>query len=421
MARTFRVALAALSALALAPPAPGQPAHSPPVLQLQDALALAQSGQPRIEAYEQDARASQQAAFAARSLPDIELMTGVQNFPIRGDNAFSPFEDEMTMVMIGVAREQVRRSKREAEAQKILAEALVSGRQADAEERKIRREVMLAWLDAVEARAKQKLLETLIADLKTGRKVAEAGIPTGTSTPALALQTDAEIAMNEAQLADARRAEARARAELARWIGPAADRPLPDALPRIELPPDYADRVQAVLLHPELEVARAEQDVAAREIEVARQERKPDISWSVSVGIRPNYGEMLTGTVSIPLQLNRRNRQDRLVASARARSDAAALRLRDAARELERDYRTAVADYDGAGAEIERIDKRAVPALESAFNAAEARYEAGSGSFEQPFDIVRRYAETGLSSIEARGRRERAAATILYVLGETGR
>src|SRR5574338_13300 len=179
MARTFRVALAALSALALAPPAPGQPAHSPPVLQLQDALALAQSGQPRIEAYEQDARASQQAAFAARSLPDIELMTGVQNFPIRGDNAFSPFEDEMTMVMIGVAREQVRRSKREAEAQKILAEALVSGRQADAEERNIRLSVMTAWIDAVEAHQKAILLTRLADDLQTGRSVMQSGVSTG--------------------------------------------------------------------------------------------------------------------------------------------------------------------------------------------------------------------------------------------------
>lgn len=413
--------IVAAAILVLTWPAPAQQVAPPgPVLSLQDALALADTDQPKVEAFEREAEASRQAAVAARSLPDPQLMAGIQNLPVTGSTAFTD-KEMMTMVMVGVTREQVRRSKREAEAQKILAEALVSGRQAGAEERRIRRDVMLAWIDAVEARAKQKLLQSLIADLRTGRKVAEAGIPTGRSTPALALQTDAEIAMSESQFADARRAEARARAELARWIGAGADRMLPETLPQIELPPDYADQAQAIALHPEVEVARAEQDVAAREIAVAQQAKKPDISWSVSVGLRPRYGEMVTGTVSIPLQTNRGNRQDRLVAAAQARSQAASLRLRDAARELDRDYRAAVADYDGAAAEIERIDKAAVPALENAFSAAEARYAAGDGSFEQPFDIVRRYIDTGLRSIEARARRERAAATILYVLGETRR
>ena len=109
-------------------------------------------------------------------------------------------------------REQVRRSKREAAAQKILADALVSRRQASVEERQIRRDVMLAWIDAVEARAKQQLLEQLISDLRTGRKVMEAAIPTGGSTPALALQADGEIAVEQSDLADAKRAEQRARA-----------------------------------------------------------------------------------------------------------------------------------------------------------------------------------------------------------------
>ena len=197
-----------VAALALAFPARAEPNAPPaPVLGLQDALALVTTDQPRIEAHERDAEASQQAAVAARSLPDPQLTAGIQNFPITGRNAFSPTKDMMTMLSIGVMREQVRRSKREAEAQKILAEALVSNTQASAEERHIRRNVMLAWIDAVGARAKQHLLQQIIADLRTGRKVMAAAIPTGGSTPALALQADGEIAIEESELADADRAE----------------------------------------------------------------------------------------------------------------------------------------------------------------------------------------------------------------------
>ncbi|MES2119733.1 MAG: TolC family protein [Pseudomonadota bacterium] len=403
---------------AIAPPAAmAAPDRAGSVLNLPDALALAGTDQPRIEAYGREAQASEEAAVTARSLPDPQVTAGIQNFPITGENAFSPTEDFMTMYTIGIMREQVRRSKREAAAQKILAEALVSKKQASAEERHIRREVMVAWINAVEARAKQKLLARIISDLATGRKVMEAGVPTGGSTPALVLQADAEVAIEQAQLADGERAERRARSELARWIGPAAYRPLPDAIPDLEVP---LGMVPPIDTHPEVEVALAQQQVAEREVEVASQSRKWDPTWSVMLGVRPKYGEMVTATVSIPLQINRRNKQDRLVAEARLRADAAALRAEDARRALSEKYRSAVADYEGANAELARLDKDAIPALEGAFKAAEARYEGGGGgTLEQPFAIVRRYVEVHIQSVEAQARRARAAAEILHVHGET--
>ncbi len=318
-------------------------------------------------------------------------------------------------------REQVRRSKREAEAQRIRAEALVSRTRASAEERRIRREVMLAWIDAVAARANQKLLGMAVADLQTGRKVAEAGVSTGSSNSATVLEADAEIALRQAELAAARGAEARARAELFRWIGISAERELPDTLPKIELPTDFAQRLSAVGGHPELQVVQAQQEAAARQVDVARRGREWDLSWSVSLGIRPKYGEMVSASVSIPLQSNRRNRQERQVAAAQERTVATALRLQDAARELGHGYHTAIADYRSAEAELTRVDREALPALESAFDVAEARYAAGAGTVDQPFALVRRYSEARLQSIEAHARRERAAAEIVYVLGETGR
>ena len=401
-------------AYAEAPVAPDQ------TLSLQQAVSLASGDQPIVAAYETEAQASEQSAIAARSLPDPQLSVGIQDFPVTGRTAFNPTEDEFTMYTIGIMREQVRRSKREAEAARIQAEALVSQRKAGAEERHIRRSIMLAWIDAVEARAKQQLLERLIADLRTGRKVMEAAVSTGGSTPALVLQADAEIGLEESQLADAKRAEARARAELARWIGPAAAaRPLPDAIPNIGRP--EAHGAHAVAVHPELLVAQAEEQAALRQVDVARQQRKPDYSWSVSVGLRPNYGQMVSAGVSIPLQLNRRNRQDRLVSEAQARATAANLRAEDKRRELQRDYSSALADADGADAELARINQGAIPQLEAAFNAAQARYQGGGGTLDQPFAIVRRYIEVNMQALEAKGRRARAIAELIHVAGEDAR
>jgi outer membrane protein TolC len=328
----------------------------------------------------------------------------------------------MTMLTVGLMREQVRRSKREAQSAQITAEALVSRRQASAEERQIRRDVMLAWINAVEAKAKEQLIQRIIEDLHTGHRVMEAGVQTGEATPALALQMDAEIALEESTLEDTKRAEEHARAELARWIGGAADRPLPDTVPDIAVPSDVPGEALALVAHPSVQAVEAEQEAAERQVDVAREDRKRDITWSVMLGLRAQFGQMVTGTVSMPLQTNGRNKQDRLIAAAQARADAASLRIEDARRDLEEQYRTARADYDGATAELARIDREAIPALEAAFKTTEARYASGGDnghdSLDKAFDIVRRYAETMVKSTETRADRARAAAKIIYVTGE---
>lgn len=392
------------------------PARVEPLLTLEEAIARARGDQPRIAAFEREAVASEEAAVAARSLPDPQVSLGVQNFPVTGEMAFDPTGEFMTMYVIGVMREQVRRSRREAEAAKLRAEAFVSRTEATAQERRITRDVMIAWIDAVEARAKQRLLDRLVADLRVGLKVMEAGIPTGASTPALALQTKAEIAVAEAERAAARGQEARARGELARWIGAAAQRPLPDIIPAVEPPP-----VPAVGTHPEVEVARAQEEAARRQVEVARRERRPNVTWSLMYGFRPKFGDMVSATVSIPLQINPNRLQNRRIAEAAARADAARLRAEDVRRDLGGAYVSALADYESSEAQLEVLGSEAIPSLEASFEAAEARYAANQGDLELPLLVVRRYVETTIEFVEQQGRRARAAAELIYLTGDPAR
>ena len=392
-----------------------------PVLTLQDSIALASGEQPSVAAFEAEAEASEQAAVAARSLPDPQLSAGIQNFDFTGPDAFSPTKDFMTMYTVGLMREQVRRSKRAAEAARLTAEALVSRKQGSERDRQIRRDVMLAWIDAVEAHEKALLLDRLAANLHAGHLVMQEGIKTGLATPATVLRMDSEIALTKGELEQARGDEDQARARLARWIGAAAAaRPLPESLPSIDPPKALPADLLQLDTHPSLQVAEAQQEAAARQVEVAREDRKPDISWSVMLAFRPKFGQMVGGTVSIPLQINRRNLQDRQIAEAQLRADAAALRAEDTRRDLIQQYETARADFEGADAELNRISREAVPALESAFNTAEARFETGGGTAEEPFQIVQNYLETSVKEVETRGKRDRAIANIIYVVGETG-
>lgn len=391
-----------------------------PTLSLDEAVAEAQVDQPGIAVFEREAAAAEQAAIAARSLPDPQVSAGVQNFPIAGPDAFSPTSDEMTMYTIGVMREQVRRSRREAEAEQFRAEAVVSRAQGTAQQRKIQRDVMKAWINAVEAAERQRLLAAVVNDLKVGRQVMEAGIPTGSSTPALALQAQAEIALAESELAAARGAEARARGELARWIGAAAQRPLPQGVPNLALPSEVSANLRFAK-HPEIQAAEAEELAATKQVDVARSERRPNLSWSFMYAFRPSYGDMVNAQVSIPLQLNRRNLQDRRISEAQARVDAARLRTADAIRELGGTYSAALAEYRGAQDQIAILREKAIPALDASFKAAEARYSSGQGTLDLPLAVVRRYVEANIQLLEQQGNRARAVAELIYLTGEPSR
>ena len=396
------------------------PALASAPLTLNEALGLALGDQPTVAAYERDAVASEEAAVAARTLPDPQIVAGIQDFPVTGDHALNPTSDNFTMYTIGIMREQVRRSRREAEASRLRAEALVSRAEGSERERDIQRSVTIAWINAVEGAARQRLLARVIADLETGRRIMETGVSTGASTPALALQAQAEISLAQAQLAEAQGMEARARAELARWIGDVAQRPLPEAIPNLAVPPTAADHHDPGE-HPHLRVAEAQEQAALRQVDVARADRRPNVSWSVMYGWRPEFGDLASVQVTIPLQISRHQLQDRRIAEAEARADAARLRAEDVRRELGGAYGAALADYRSADAQLTILRDQAIPSLEASFEAAQARYSEGQGSLEQPLAIVRRYIEVNIQAVEQQGKRARAAAELIYLTGEAGR
>src|SRR3546814_5903534 len=124
---------------------------------------------------------------------------------------------------------------------------------------------------------------------------------------------------------------------------------------------------------------------------------------------------------SIPLQINKNRLQNRRIAEASARADAARRRAQDAQRELSGTYGGALADYKSAEAQLSIITSQAIPSLEASFEAAEARYGAGQATLEMPLFIVRRYVETHVQAIEQQGRRARAAAELIYLTQDVAR
>jgi outer membrane protein TolC len=410
----FHRVIAAIAAIAIVLPST---ALAQGTLTLDDALRISLERQPALEAYTRTARASHEAAAAARQLPDLRLTVGVQNLPVTGD-PLSFTSDDMTMRTIGIGREQVQRSRRDAAAARLLAQGDVSLAEQQLLARRIQREVMLGWTAVLEAQQKEAVLRNLIERLEARLHAMEDHVSTGRATPADVVAVRAEIASARGDLAAASGDEGVGRAALARWIGDAADLRLTGGLP-ICRPPPRGQILATLGDHPMLAVANRQNAVADRGIDVARADRQPDWSWSAMYGQRVgNRSDMVGLEVSIDLPFNRSRLQDRRIAEASELAAAARDRAEDTRRELLAGLDRALAQWTAAEARLDTMTREALPALRAAEQALEARYAGGGGDLDSILMARERTTRTALQEIEQRATVARVSADLLFYIEE---
>ena len=407
-----------VTALALAIAQP-QPALAQATLNLDEALAMAVERQPALNAFTRTARAAEEAAVAARQLPDPQLTVGIQNLPVTGSEAFDLNADFMTMKSIGIMRTQVREAKRDAASARYLAEAAVSLAEQDVLARRIQREVMLGWIEVIEAQQKREVLNFLIEKLEARQSLVEDSILDGTATPADVIAIEAEISAARAELLAAQDAEAAGRAMLARWIGDAAQRPLSTNQLPICRPSNKQQALLAVAEHPLIEVARRRETVAERAIDIARADRKADWGWSAMYGQRGGgRSDMVTLQVTIDLPLNKARLQNRRIAEASELAAAARDRAEDTRREVVSDFEQAWAQWSAANARLTTTLGDTLPALEAVERALEARVAGGQPALTDVQAASERTTRTALEVIEQRAALARASADLSFYVEE---
>ena len=417
-ASPWRGSVAVALAFAVAQPQPVF-AQSQANLSLDEALALSVERQPALNAFARTARAAEEAAVAARQLPDPQLTIGIQNLPVTGSEAFDLGADFMTMKSIGIMRTQVREAKRDAASARYLAEAAVSLAEQDVLARRIQREVMLGWIAIIEAQQKREVLGLLVEKLEARQSLVEGGILDGSATPADVIAIEADISAARGEMLAAKDAEAAGRAMLARWIGDAAQRPLSTNQLPICRPSNKQLALAAVAEHPLIEVARRRETVAERSIDIARAERKPDWGWSAMYGQRGGgRSDMVTLQVTIDLPFNKSRLQNRRIAEASELAAAARDRAEDTRREVVSDFEQAWAQWSEANARLTTTLGDTLPALEAVERALEARVAGGQPAVTDVQAASERTTRTALDVIEQRAALARASADLSFYAEE---
>lgn len=391
--------------------------YAEPKLTLDEAIAMAAEEQPVLQALDAASASSREAAIASSQLPDPTLSFGVANVPVTSGDAFRFNRDDMTMSTIGIMQEMVPMEKREAEAGIMQATAEQYQAEKASTRQSIQRDIGLAWLNVFEAQRRTEIYQQLVDEISAKRKLLLDQVSTGATNPTKILELDTEISMVKDKRLIALRDERVARASLARWIGPAAQRPLPEKLPTIVVNVKKSDALQDINNHPLLENAYRVEDVARAYAERAKAERELDWSWSVMYGKRQSgLSDMVSFQVSIDLPWDRPNRQDRLLAQKELLSERAKKLTEDRRRELLAELESALADADTARAREAEHQDGLIPVAEARLEVAEAGYASGKQNLSEVWNARQALIEVQLEHWSIRTDEQRAAVKLAYLL-----
>ncbi|RQQ24065.1 TolC family protein [Burkholderia stagnalis] len=378
-------------------------AHAEPApFTLDAALQSATDRSTSMEAAQASVRASSEAAVKAGRLPDPMLKAGIDNLPVNGPQRFTVGQDFMTMRRIGIEQEWVSGDKRR------LRSALASERVG--RERAgylmqlatVRQQTASAWLNAVYAKKALALQQALLDHMTHELAATQASYRGARAGAADVVQARAMLAQAQDQLLKAQQTYRTALIGLSRWTAvPVADvagePPAPESYVP-SLPPDQLREAQPTLAAAADDIAVAEADAA-----VADSERRPNWTWEIAYQQRGGaYSNMVSVGVTIPLPLDRKNRQNRDVAEKTELATRARLLYEDTLRQVQADIRMQAATLASGRERIAQLSTTLLPAAEQRVQLANAAYRAGTGSLADTFAARRAQLEAQQQVLDLR-------------------
>lgn len=309
-------------------------------LTLQEAARQATAREPGAVALLEQAAAFDEMATAVAQLPDPQVRFGAANLPLEGGD----FRTEgMSQAQLGIRQTLPSGASRVAARARELA--LAQERRAQAEERRraVRLAVRKAWLHAfLESRSRRLVQDSqpLFVDLAT---VTRSLFAVGAKSQQDVLRAELELSQLRARLIAIDERETVARADMERWLGAAASRPLA-TLPAWEKPPPLDDLQRALNEHPALAAATARLAVGDAGVALAQSRFRPNWTLDASYGYRDgglldssSRSDFFSVTATLSAPLFAANLQQRGLRAAEAQRRGAAAGRDELRRRLESD------------------------------------------------------------------------------------
>jgi cobalt-zinc-cadmium efflux system outer membrane protein len=385
-----------------------------PALSLDEAAKLAFIDQPILTGRESLIDANERQAVAAEQLPDPKLSSGLKELPIDTAEAFSLRRDNFTEFTIGLHQDLPRSDKRRLKGERKRLEADTQRAALDNDRRAIRRDVCLSWLDVYEAEQGLTLVGQLNSEAALQVKSLEKDYGNGRTSQADWLAAKIDASLTEDKAHDRLHHVQRMRAELARWIGDAAQRPLPSDLSLSAKPRALPELIAGVDHHPAIAELDKQIEASTTDIALARQAYKPDISVEGYIAYRPGFSDFVGIQFTIDLPYFTKNRQDPELAASLQRSHASTDRKRDMLRELRAAVSENYLDWQHFGQRVQEFDVTIIPTATQRVEGARSAYAAGRGSFDAVLLARRSLIDIKLQRLALAVEAARAAVRLMY-------
>jgi cobalt-zinc-cadmium efflux system outer membrane protein len=399
-------AMPALAQIAAAEPPPTTSAES-----LDSLVARALDANPRIRASRARLDAARARVAPAGTRPDPMLVASFQNVPISRPGFGT---DEMTMKMVGVSQTLPWPGKLPLARDAAAREADAAGAELDAARLTVRREVLDAYYELAFLDRALEIVERNRATLAAIIAAAEVRYGTGTGSQQDVLRARVEAARlgeTASELQERRRAQAArlnaaldrpsetpvggarvpartARAAVAdsasaiRFSSPAlGSRAAGSPLPPLETLQDAA-----VAGNPEIRAHEAMLAAQAARVELARRAHLPDFDVSLQYGQRDGLRDMVSATVSVPLAIQHRRRQDAEAAGAAA--DLAALHAehQEQANAVRAEVARLYGELERSRTQLALYVRAILPQAQASLSSATAAFQVGRAGLPTVLD-----------------------------------
>ncbi len=347
-------------------------------LTLKGAQRIAVERSARLAAGDAMISASREMSVAAGQLPDAVFKFGIDNLPADGADQFSLARDFMTMRRIGITQELTRTEKRRFKSERYTREAELAVTERSASEAAIQRDTALAWLDRYYLERMRTVMTAQAEEAGLEIEAAEGAYRAGRGSQAEVLAARASRVALHDRLSELDRRLRSARAMLARWAGEAADAPLagePD-ISAVRINPRALDR--ELEYHPEIAVLGRQVAIAEADALLAKANKQAD--WSVELAYQqrgPAYSNMISIGVSVPLQWDQKNRQERELRARLALVDRAKAQQQDGLRAHVAEVRAMLNEWENGLERCGRYDRELLPLAADRTQAALVAYRGG--------------------------------------------
>jgi outer membrane protein TolC len=390
-----------LSVLSLALGAVGASRAADRELTLDAAVAIATATAPQLQARQAMVEAAQDASVSAGRLPDPALVAGVDNLPSNGVDAWSSGRDFMTMRKIGLMQSFPNSRKRQSEQAVAQAMVRVAESQSRQSQLEIAQAVAQAWISRLAAELSVTRLQELRSVLALQLELAGVAVASGRASASDALSVQAAAADLDDRLLEARRESAATSAELARWLGADADRPLATPPSFTELPGSAAELLGSLHHHAALQAYDSRIAAARSEIAVASAARRPDWSAELDYGRRgPGYSDMVSVQFQVALPLFPGTRQDPAIHARRAAVRQLEAEKQDALRMHTAEITSMLNDWQSAKERIALYERERLPLAHQRADLALADLRAGRMELRQALAVLSERIDVERSYVE---------------------